>query len=46
MSSNELQQIGKNSHNYYKNYFDRELLLNKAELIITKIISGHRNKLY
>jgi len=38
ISSNEIKKMGENSINYYKNYFDREMLFEKAENIFNSLI--------
>ena len=38
MSSFDFKQICENSYNYYKKYFDREMLFEKAENIFKSLI--------
>lgn len=38
MSSDEINKIGNNSYNYYKKHFDRKMLINKVENILSDLI--------
>jgi hypothetical protein len=38
MSKEQLIEIGNNAYNYYQNNFDRKMLINKIEKILSNLI--------
>ena len=38
MPSSQLKEMGSNSHNYYKNHFNREMFFEKAESIFYNLV--------